>query len=62
MVEVDHHVERCRCAERVGEALGHGDHRLADLGPREGEDLLAGIDDLPGLGVAAGDDAVEVGM
>ncbi len=45
----------------VGELVGHGDHRLPDLRPGDGDDLLAGIHHLARLGVARGDDAIEVG-
>ena len=62
MIEIDRHREGVGVRQGIGELVGHGDHRLPDLGPGDGDDLLAGIDHLSGLGVAAGDDAVEVGL
>ena len=46
----------------LGQLVGNGDHRLPDLRPRQRDHLLAGSEHLPRLGIAVGDDAVEIGI
>ena len=48
--------------ELFGQLVGNGDHRLPDLRPRQRDHLLAGIEHLPRLGIARGDNAVEIGI